>query len=155
MINQKNIKLMKLIAITEQCVCGHQPVSTFHTGLVSKIYKTTKEGGLLILHDLDSLEEKGSCAIKVPTARGDDTDYRLIQKAKKKNLFSYGPIHISDMRTLIDIIKSWTGKHINKSMMEEVAERIEKFQKYFPPEQLHQSVGQLNRDILSFVLAHI
>ena len=56
---------------TGRNLAGHQAVLDVHTGLLAKIALTGN--GVWVVHDLDTMEERGTVTIQVPTEKGTTT----------------------------------------------------------------------------------
>jgi hypothetical protein len=136
-------------------VSGHQPIANFHTGLIAKIYETTKRKGTFLVHDLDTLEERGACTIIIPTSHGKLSPFRICSAVSKNKLFIYGPVTCTNLSGLTEPIKSLANGRLPKPMLEEIGLRLEYLNKVFPVDRRFKSVTQLNMDLLNLVTSRI
>ena len=89
-------------------IMHHQPVLDFHTGILAKLWAVAAVGGVFLVHDLDTLREKGSDNLQVPKPRGGDCKViRLIQeKPSRDKCFTVGPVTVAYPRRLEEALVS-------------------------------------------------
>jgi hypothetical protein len=148
---------MYQINVGNKWVGGHQPLLDFHTGIIAKVWMIGEKDGVIIFHDLDTLEEKGSVSFKIPINQRNFKDFSLLETIPpRKKLFLVGPVKVKrDFgKELFTIFTTLASGEISKHHLEDVKERILKFQNTFGGREF-RTIAHLNRDILWFILPRL
>ncbi|MBU1111079.1 hypothetical protein KKB83_05700 [Patescibacteria group bacterium] len=142
-------------------IAGHQPVLDFHTGLLAKLWVVSRRDGFpptrgtLLLHDLDTLQERGSRTIQIPNPRGQNTKgIRLVRgRIQPDQLFTAGPVVCGDWddvrRALVTLADG------EKGLYKLSDRRIRALRRAFPPSRKFKDVAELNIALLRFILPRI
>jgi len=132
---------MYRINVEDKWVGGHQPVLDFHTGLIAKIWMIGEKDGVIIFHDLDTLEERGSMSFRIPINQRNFKYFSLLEiMPSKKKLFLAGPVKVKKEfgKELFTIFTTLASGEIPRHHLEDIKERILKFQNTFGGENSEQ-----------------
>jgi hypothetical protein len=134
-------------------VGGHQPVAEFHTGLIAKVFVLNQWIGkrVWIVHDLDSLEERGAVSITIPTKHGHVKHVPIFKVEDRSRLFTSEGIFLGIEKVVENII-SWLEPP--KRKIKEIRERKERFEKIFKP-GIKCKIGKFNTEITQFLIEEI
>jgi len=148
LLNLEGEKGKKEFETGKSALASHQPVLDFHTGLLAKVaYADT-----WIVHDLDTLNEKGSLSIQMPTGNGTKT-IPLYKKAENDKLFvtqvEYkGVVEAKLVDQLISLLKP--SGYVNRPFLERLRARASELDDRFPPGGVIPA--QRNTELLNYML---
>jgi len=148
---------MYRVDVEKKWIGGHQPILDFHTGVIAKIWTIWKKNGIIVFHDLDTLEEKGSISLKIPINQKDFKHFSLLETIpSKKKLFTIGPVKVKKefREELLAFLISLAAGEIPRHHLEDVKERIIKLQSIFGGREF-RTIAHLNRDLLWFILPRL
>ncbi|OGM27998.1 hypothetical protein A3D00_04620 [Candidatus Woesebacteria bacterium RIFCSPHIGHO2_02_FULL_38_9] len=135
---------------TGRNLAGHQAVLDVHTGLLAKIALTGN--GVWVVHDLDTMEERGTVTIQVPTEKG-TTTVPLYKGVDKNKLSATSAEYIGVRGAKVDERLTSFLKPLgafNKIFLDGMRRRAEALDRSFPPGRV--VVAERNTELLEHML---
>lgn len=149
---------MYRISVEKKWIGGHQPILDFYTGVIAKVWMIWKKNGIIVFHDLDTLEERGSISLKIPMINQKDFKYFSLLETipLKKKLFTIGPVKVKKKigKELSTALMTLAGGKIPGHHLEDIKERAIKLQNAFGGREF-RTIAHLNRDLLWFILPRL
>jgi hypothetical protein len=132
---------------------AHQPIADFHTGLLAKVWALHRFDGdkIWVVHDLDSMMEKGSMSIHVPTTNALTSIPLYSQVKRKMHMLFTAEAEYLGVRRVAEVVISWLQP--SSKDVKEIRSRAEILDEKFPPGEVVVAVR--NTEMLLFILEHL